>query len=83
MPRAGTLGAVTYPSTFPPAASILARADADSYRKLAAEYRIQPEVTSARMWNNMIKKVSPNLRVQIVPDASEPIYIGVKSRKPN
>ena len=28
--QAGTLGAVTYASTFPPAASILARADAES-----------------------------------------------------
>jgi regulator of protease activity HflC (stomatin/prohibitin superfamily) len=58
-----------------------ARTDAEAFRKLAAEYRLNPETTLTQLWNGMFRKIAPNVRVQIVPDSPGDVVIQVQSRK--
>jgi regulator of protease activity HflC (stomatin/prohibitin superfamily) len=57
-----------------------ARADADTYRKIAAEYRANPELTGERLWNAMMRKIAPVVRLHVVPD-TEKVIIQVRSRR--
>lgn len=58
-----------------------ARAEADAFRKLSGEQRVNPELTTDRLWNNMMRKVSAGVRLQVLPDDADRVIIQVRSRR--
>jgi membrane protease subunit HflK len=58
-----------------------AESDARSFRKIAAEYRADPDLTVVQAWNSMIKRVSPNIRYHVVPGGDQQVIIQIQNRK--